>query len=504
MNLTNTTWLREIQVHIADLSPKQMKADAMIIMASKSELEQAAYDVPGSVTCQDAVQVGLYEAGINSVYAVPVRDGEYKLLMMIGRQAEALKLGDVRTMMANAAKQAIKHKLKHVAVCVPHELLQTSEAKTFAQAIVEGFMLGAYQRVTYKKDVKPAHVVEMLTICGEGIAVDQWQQGADNGKAYAIGTTIARDLTNLPGNVLVPSTLAEQALAMAETYGFEAYVLDEAEIKAKGMGGLLGVGQGSANPPRMIVLKYQGKEQWDDVLGLVGKGITFDTGGISLKSAGGMEDMICDMGGAATVLGAMAVIGQLRPQANVLCVVPSAENMPSSTAMKPGDVLTTYSGRTIEVLNTDAEGRLVLADGMTYAKELGASKLIDVATLTGAVVVALADVTTGAVTNNDEFMAELIAASKRTGEYVWPLPSHPEYLELLKSDVADIRNSCGRGGGTITAGLFVGTFADDLPWVHLDIAGTAYLNKSRGVDPKGATGVMVRTIADSIMSNANM
>ncbi|MGZ9583473.1 leucyl aminopeptidase [Paenibacillus marinisediminis] len=502
MNLTNTQWLRELTVQASAQSAMQVEAEALIVIASKSEWEQSAYAVPGSTSIEDAVHTGLYEAGANSIHVVPVREGNVKYIIAVGRKEGQLTANDLRVMMANAAKKAIKLEVKRVAAVIPNELLgmtDLNDVKTLSHAMVEGFMLGAYQRVTYKKDANPVYAVESLALIGEGLEAEHWQKGAENGQAFAIGTTIARDLTNLPGNVLVPSTLADYAMSLAETYGFEAHVLDEKEIEAKGMGGLLGVGKGSANPPRMIVLKYQGKEQWEDVLGLVGKGITFDTGGISLKTAAGMDEMICDMGGAATVLGAMAVIGQLRPQANVVCVVPSAENMPSSSAMKPGDVLTTYSGRTMEVLNTDAEGRLVLADGMTYAKEQGAAKLIDVATLTGAAVVAFADVTTAALTNNDELMAELIAASKRTGEYLWQMPSHPEYWELLKSDVADVRNSCGRGGGMITAGLFVGTFADEVPWVHLDIAGTAFLSKPRGVDPKGATGVMVRTIAEAVM-----
>lgn len=497
MNLTNMNWLRELDIRITAQPAKQAESEAVIVLASKKDWEQSAYDVPGIASCQDAVYTGLYNAAANSVHVVPVREGHVKFMIAVGRKEDALSVKDVRVMMANAAKQVLKLEVKHVAVVLPADV---QDVTSLTHAMVEGFMLGAYQRVTYKKDAKPVHAVESLTILTDAASVEACEQGAVTGKAYAVGTTVARDLTNLPGNTLYPSVLADYALALAEQYGFEAHVLDEKQITEKGMGGLLGVGKGSKNPPRMIVLKYQGKQQWEDVLGLVGKGITFDTGGISIKPAGGMEDMISDMGGAATVMGTMAVIGQLRPQKNVLCVVPSAENMPSGSAMKPGDVLTSYSGRTIEVLNTDAEGRLVLADGMTYAKELGANKLIDVATLTGAAIVAFADVTTGVITNNDSFYAELQAASKRTDEYVWQLPSHPEYWDLLKSDVADVRNSCGRGGGTITAGLFVGTFADDLPWLHLDIAGTAFLSKPRGVDPKGATGVMVRTLSELALS----
>lgn len=501
MDLTNTNGLRELEVQVTAQSAKQAETEAIIVLASKKDWEQGAYDVPGMGACQDAVCTGLYDAAANSVYVVPVREGHIKFMIAVGRKEDALTAKDIRVMMANAAKQVLKLEVKRVTVLLPAEAQQDT---SLTHALVEGFMLGAYQRATYKKGAKPIHSVESLTLLAAEASAEACHQAAVTGKAYAVGTTLARDLTNLPGNALYPSVLAEYAITLAEQYGFEAHVLDETQITEKGMGGLLGVGKGSNKPPRMIVLKYQGKPQWDDVLGLVGKGITFDTGGVSIKPAAGMENMISDMGGAAAVLGTMAVIGQLRPEKNILCVIPSAENMLSGSAMKPGDVLTSYSGRTIEVLNTDAEGRLVLADGMTYAIELGANKLIDVATLTGAAIVAFADVTTGVITNNDSFYAELKAASERTDEYVWQLPSHPEYWELLKSEVADVRNSCGRGGGTITAGLFVGTFADGLPWLHLDIAGTAFLSKSRGVDPKGATGVMVRTLAELALSPSNV
>ncbi|WP_019421398.1 leucyl aminopeptidase [Paenibacillus sp. OSY-SE] len=501
MKLANVTWLKDVKVQVQASASNQVDADAVVVIGTKAEFEQAA-DFPGAEACAEAVRRGLFEAGCCKTYVVPTGQEHAPVLIAVGRKEEALTVKQVRLMLAEAAREAVKLRLGRVSVIIPQELVQASaeDAKMMAHAMVEGFMLGAYQRVTYKKDAKPAHAFASFTLCAEGLAEAAWTEGAERGNAYAYGTTFARDLTNLPGNVLVPSTLAEAALELAKDSGFEAHVLDESHIEEKGMGGLLGVGKGSVNPPRMIVLKYQGKDEWTDVCGLVGKGITFDTGGISLKRAGNMDEMICDMGGAAAVLGAMAAIGRIRPQANVLCVVASAENMPAGNALKPGDVLTSYSGRTIEVLNTDAEGRLVLADGMTYAKELGASKLIDVATLTGAVGVALGSITTGVVTNNEEFFGQFKAAAARTNELVWELPSNQEYWDMLKSDVADVRNAIPGGAGTITAGLFVGTFADDLPWVHLDIAGTAFLASGRGVDPKGATGVMVRTITETVLA----
>lgn len=312
---------------------------------------------------------------------------------------------------------------------------------------------------------------------------------------FSDATNYARDLTNMPSNKLTPSTLADEAMKLAGMGGMICHVLGETEIQTLGMGGLSAVGQGSAHAPQMIVLNYHGSTQSDTVYGLVGKGITFDTGGISLKKADGMEEMISDMGGAAVVLGVMQALVRLKLELNVIAVIPAAENMPSGTAYKPGDIITTMSGRTIEVLNTDAEGRIVLADAMTYARQLGATKLIDVATLTGAVLVALGDVATAAITNNDAFLGQFLKAANRSGERVWQLPVYPEFKEMLKSSVADLKNSTGsRLAGTITAGLFIGTFADDIPWIHLDTGGTAWLWKARGMDPQGATGAMVRTL----------
>ena len=263
------------------------------------------------------------------------------------------------------------------------------------------------------------------------------------------------------------------------------------------MGGLTAVGAGSVNPPRMITLRYTGDPDNADVLGLVGKGVTFDTGGISMKKPDGMEEMISDMGGAATLLGALHVVGQLKPKVNLVVVIPAAENMTSGTAYRPGDIVTMLSGHSVEVLNTDAEGRIILAEGMTYAKAQGANRLIDVATLTGAILISFADIATGAVTNDDEFLKPFLQAASAAGEKVWQLPNYPEYRAMLKSDVADIKNatSSDRWAGAITAGLFIGYFAEETPWIHLDTGGTAWLWSAKGIEPKGATGVMVRTLA---------
>ena len=413
---------------------------------------------------------------------------------------------------AAAAKAARQLKTEAVCALVGADLFESGGAdagpaeavRMRAQALAEGFMLGAAAREPQRRD-QPAETKLRVVFAPAREPADParteeaFRAGLARGRMFGEAVAYARRLTNLPGNMLTPEMLALEAEALAQEYQLDIEVIDEWTAAEMEMGGLLGVGQGSVNPPRMIVLHYEGDPDAKEKLGLIGKGITFDTGGISLKRADGMEEMISDMAGAAAVLGAMRVIGEAKPKVNVVAVIPAAENMPSDRALKPGDVLKTMSGRTVEVVNTDAEGRLVLADGLTTAIRRGATRLIDVATLTGAVMVALGDVATGAVTNDDAFLAELIEASRRTGERIWQLPSWPEYRKQLESEAADLKNSGGRHAGTITGGLFIGEFADGLPWIHLDIGGTAWLFKDRGWDMKGATGVMTRTLAEYVL-----
>lgn len=410
---------------------------------------------------------------------------------------------------AAAAARALKNiKAKRVKV-VLHDNLFSADAtaessSNVAQAVTEGIILALHTRQPIKKLPEDRYMLETVVISPEWESENDpaWyhklrlEAAVARGQIIAEAVAYARDITNLPGNQLTPEQLALEAENIAQEHELDIEVIDEWEAAEQGMGGLLGVGQGSIHPPRMIVLHYNGDPNSEEVWGLVGKGITFDTGGISLKTASGMEEMISDMGGAAAVLGAIKAIAKLRFPVNAVVVIPAAENMPSDRALKPGDVLRTLSGYTVEVVNTDAEGRLVLADGLTVAIQRGATRLIDVATLTGAVMVALGYEATGAVTNDEQFLADVISASKRSGERVWPLPTYPEYKKLIKSDAADLKNSGGRYAGTITGGLFIGHFADNLPWVHLDIGGTAWLETARGWEPKGATGVMVRTLIE--------
>lgn len=378
------------------------------------------------------------------------------------------------------------------------------------QSLAEGINLANYERLVYQEQHESFSCLEQISlIVGESVAnlveiKDRQASSLLYAEVFAEAVCLARDLTNLPGNYLTPSGLAEEVARISGDFPeLVLEILDEQQLAERGMGAICAVGQGSVNPPRLITVEYKGDPDSETVLGLIGKGITFDTGGISLKRSDSMAEMICDMAGAATVIGTMLAVGRLKPRCNVLFVVAAAENMPAGNAYKPGDVITSLSGKTIEVLNTDAEGRVVLADAVTYAKQKGATQLIDVATLTGAILVCLADVATGAVTNNQSFMDELLAASQRADERVWQLPVYPEYKEMIKSSVADVKNTGGRYAGSITGGLFIGTFAEQTPWVHLDIAGTAFLDKRRGIHPKGGTGVMVRSLLELIMDRAN-
>lgn len=412
---------------------------------------------------------------------------------------------ELRLSAAAAAKALKRIKASSVSVICDSAAIARCGAERFGQALAEGLLLALHERLPLKREAAKRHVLENVHLvldpaANQAAAPAGLESGVKRGAAYAEGVCYARDLTNMAGNELTPERLAAFAEDLARDYDLDIEVIDEWMAAEQGMGGLLAVGKGSVHEPRMIVLYYEGAPGNKQTWGLIGKGITFDTGGISLKRAAGMEEMISDMGGAAAVLGAMRIIGELKPEANVIAVIPAAENMPSHRSFKPGDIIRMMNGLTVEVVNTDAEGRIVLADAMTAAIRRGATKLVDVATLTGAVVSALGDHVTGAVANDGGLLREVIAAGEKAGERIWAFPSYPEYVKQLKSEAADLKNGSGRYGAAITAGLFIGEFAEGLPWVHLDIGGTAFIDKARGWEPKGATGVMTRTLAELVQA----
>ncbi|WP_349408357.1 leucyl aminopeptidase [Pseudalkalibacillus sp. SCS-8] len=394
-----------------------------------------------------------------------------------------------------AAKELKQHKQEDISVALDSFTSEAVDFKQTVHAMAEAFLLATYQFNDYKqrKNEKRYTLASIKVHSDEN--AELVESGIKSGEAYAAGTNVARDLVNTPGNLLTPTDLAEQAVDIAKKHGFEYDVLERKDMLELGMGALLAVSQGSDQEPKMIVVKYKAKENWDDVLTFVGKGLTFDAGGYSLKPALNMHEMKSDMGGSAAVLGAMETIGHLKPDVNIMFVIPSSENLINGSAMKPGDVLTSMSGKTIEVTNTDAEGRLILADAITYAKEQGASYIVDLATLTGGVVVALGDIASGVMSNDDEFFNMLQQSADEAGEYVWRLPYFGPYKKLLRtSNVADLVNSAGRPAHPVQGGSFLAEFVGETPWLHLDIAGTAYSNKSNDLGPKGATGAMTRSI----------
>lgn len=401
----------------------------------------------------------------------------------------------IRKVVGKVAKEAEKAKASTVAI-IAVGLDKNMCPQTVGQCIVEGATLAGYKFNKYKTGLKGKEEgIKELYVINEDTSLDEkLEKGFEVGKILAKGTIIARDMVNEPSNVLTPTEMANRAVEISNRHGLEISVLERADMEKLGMGSFLAVTQGSDEPPKLIMMKYFGGDKDDEVLGLVGKGLTFDSGGISLKPGAGMDEMKSDMGGGAAVLGAMEVIGALKPKVNVIAIVGICENMPSGKAYKPGDIVTSMAGKTIEVLNTDAEGRLVLIDCITYAIRQGATKLVDLATLTGACIVALGHTTTALITNNDELVKKVVIAAENAGERVWQLPSFPEYKEMIKGSVGDLKNVGDKGAGTITAGLFLGEFVEDLPWVHMDIAGTAMTSSDRGYQVKGATGVGVRTL----------
>ncbi len=363
------------------------------------------------------------------------------------------------------------------------------------QAIFEGAIAGDYEPDVHKskKDSKHAESFTLLAPGGSTELAEAARAGAIIGESQ----NFARTLINEPGNLLPPLVLAQKARAMAEANGLDCDILDEDRMKQLGMGSLLCVSQGSAAPPALIVLHYKPQIGKDGVhLGLIGKGVTFDTGGISIKPSESMEKMKYDMAGGAAVIGAMQAIAQLKPNVEITAFIPAVENMCSSNAVRPGDIVTSLSGKTIEVLNTDAEGRLILIDAITYAKRQGVTMMVDAATLTGAISVALGSVNVGTFTNNEDWQQQVLDASKAAGEKMWPMPMDDEYKDLLKNAFADMPNIGSRGAGSITAALFIQEWVEDTPWVHLDIAGTAWIDEPKPFLAKGPTGVALRTFVE--------
>lgn len=481
---------------------KDVKNETLIIGVSKHREQMknwGQFTEQFGAHIEDWLKAGDISADEKVITKLPVQHEKVKRVLFVGLgEAKKLTAATLRQVFGVIGKQIRKQKTNSFALWIDSFETEKIDANTVANLAGEGITLGHYKFADYKTTSNEPDVY----LDGVELVTDSNVEEAFNlGKVYADATNEARTLVNLPPNILTASKLAEYAEQLAAKYDFEVEILSKAELEELGMGGILAVNQGSVEEPKMITLKYKATESFEDVIGLVGKGVTYDTGGYSLKPREGMVGMKGDMGGAAAVLSAMQIIGETKPNRNVVAVIGATDNMISGKAFKPDDVITTYSGKTVEVLNTDAEGRLVLADALVYAKQHGANYVIDLATLTGGVIVALGMDKTGVLTNDEAFYSKFVEVTKETDEFVWQLPlTESDKKRIRKSDVADLNNSPGRDGHMIFAGGFVGEFAEDTPWIHLDIAGTSDAAAAHDLGPKGGTGVMVRSLAKFIES----
>jgi leucyl aminopeptidase len=418
-----------------------------------------------------------------------------RLLLVGAGKPEKFAMADLRKI----AGTALRHLKSRGAKTLVFLTREGEQGPAAAQAVVEGLVAADFESDKYRTEKKKGEI-QSVALAGfdAGLGADL-SSAIENGRVLAESQNFARDLINEPSNKLTPRMLAARAEAMAKEAGLAVEILDEHKIAELKMGALISVAQGSVEPPRMIVLRYEpaNPRPGGPVLGLVGKAVTFDTGGISIKPANNMEKMKYDMGGGATMLGAMRAIAALKPSVSVIAVIPATENMPGGRAQKPGDVQVAMSGKTIEVINTDAEGRLILADGVFYARQLGCTHLIDAATLTGAIEVALSNVHVGAFGTPREYLDTFLESAKAAGEKMWPMPMDEEFQQMIKSDIADIRNTgSGKGGGASTGAWFIKEFVDDTPWIHLDIASTCWVDEGRPWLAKGPTGIAIRSIVD--------
>jgi leucyl aminopeptidase len=421
-----------------------------------------------------------------------------RLLITGGGKAKNFGSAEVRKAAGSAVRFLKNRMIKSCAFTLPGP---ASNADENVRAIAEGAFVADFDPDTYRTDRKDQRMKDISVVASSGSDLARLQVSLDQGRVVGESQNFARELVNEPSNRLTPTMLADRARLMCESVGLKCEIMGPAKIKEMKMGAFWSVAQGSDEEPRLIVIRYEpaGAPQ-TPVLGLVGKGITFDTGGISIKPADGMEKMKYDMAGGAAMIGAMRAIALLKPKVKVISIVCATENMPSGKAQKPGDVQIAMSGKAIEIINTDAEGRLVLADGLHYARTLGCTHLIDAATLTGAIGIALGQINGGAFANDEEIYQHFTRALQRSGEKFWRMPLDPEYLEIIRSNIADIINSGGRYGGAITAAMFLKEFVGDTPWIHLDIASMAWIEDNRGWIAKGPSGIAVRSLVEFVRS----
>ena len=493
-----------MEIQVAQGSVTETPGDVLIINLFEGVTAPGgatgAVDSALGGTISELIAAGEIKGKLNEATLIHTsgRIAPRRILVMGLGKAEEFDLGRVRQVSGTAVRVLRKKGVKQATTIVHGAGIGGLPVEDAAQALAEGSVIADYDPDLYKSE-RDAASLQTLTI----VEIDDGKipvigSGVRTGRILADATNDARSLGNEPANAMTPTVLGQRAQEVADRFGLECRVYDPNWMREQGMGGLLAVASGSAQPPRLIELKYKA-EGASRTLGLVGKGITFDSGGISIKPSDGMQDMKFDMSGASAVLQAMRAIAELRPKINVTAVIPATENMPSGSAYKPGDIIRTKSGKTVEIITTDAEGRMILADAISYARELGVDMIVDVATLTGACVVALGHDYSGIMGNDPAMLSAVGEAAAAAGEKVWELPLPPEYMDQLKSDYADMKNCGERWGGALTGGLFLKQFADETPWVHMDIAGPADSSKETPYRSSGATGVAVRTLATLAM-----
>lgn len=460
----------------------------------KGELKELDTTLSGSVADLLETQDFTGKFGqISLIYPKGKIKSERVILVGLGQKGK-FDLDKIRQASGIVSKKARELRIKSFSSEVYGGPQRKFTMQDSSQAVVEGTLLAAYQLTDYRTEKREDlfEVEEFSLVHGDRANIPKIQRGAKSGEIFSWGTNLARDLINHPANVVTPTKLAQTAVNLSKEHKFRCEVLSSAEIRKLKMGAFLAVAQGSNQPPKFIIMEHTPRMKRGGTVVLVGKGITFDSGGISIKPSEKMEEMKADMSGAAAVLATVASAARMNLPVHLVGLIPATENLPSGTAQRPGDILTSYSGKTIEVISTDAEGRLILADALSYADKFKPEAILDIATLTGACVIALGHAGAGMMGNDQNLKRRVIRASEKTGEKLWELPLWEEYEEQIKSDLADVKNTGGRPAGTITAALLLKKFVGDYPWVHLDIAGMDQEDKDKPYQPKGAVGFGVR------------
>ena len=481
-----------MQVHVSNDAVTSVATGALVVPVFTGDaLEGAAAEVDKTLggAIADVLASGEIAGKPNETSLLHAKDASFKRVLVIGLgERDKLTPSGLAKYAGTAVRYLGKRGVKTIAIALPNGI----DSAPGASFVAEGAITGTVDTTMYRSEPDRPIVTTDVTILAGSHDSGALESGLSRGIVIGEAVNAARRMALTPANDMTPTHIAARARELGKEAGLEVDVLDEERMKAKGMGSLLGVSRGSDEPATLSVLTYKGDPSSNEIIALVGKGLTFDSGGISIKPAENMHEMKYDMSGGAGVIAAMWAIGKLRPKLNVIGLVPSSENLPGPRAMKPGDILRAMNGKTIEVINTDAEGRLILADALCYARELGATKIIDAATLTGACVVALGHAASGVMSNDETFVERFLKTVADVGERYWRLPLYPDYEQQIKSDIADIKNSSGRPAGAETAGTFLQNFVGDTPWIHLDVAGTAYLDSESSYMAKGPTGTPVR------------